>query len=182
MPDLESTTPAPEAQPAPAETTTPTPRSDDFDSLPESWQTEIKSLRKESADRRSKLSAFEKAEEDRKIAALSDIEKAHNAAKIAADRATALEAKLIDRDAIAALEKANLIDAELGLLAIRSKIEVKDGEAMNLEDLIAELIKSKPHLVKSTAPVSPIAPDTRPTSPAAKPQDTAPRSRVWGKI
>ena len=60
--ELEVPTPAlaPDEQTAPTEIST-----DSFDSLSASWQAEIKSLRKEAADRRAKLTAFEKAEEDR---------------------------------------------------------------------------------------------------------------------
>ena len=153
----------------------------DFDSLPTWAQDQIKSLRKESADRRTRLSSYEKAEEDRKAATLSDIEKANETATKASERAAALEAKLLIREATAALERANVIDAELALLAIRDKIVVADGEATNLEDLVAELVKNKPHLVKTTAPEKPLVPDTRPTAPPA--QATPPsRTRVWGKI
>lgn len=169
--------PAPEAQ----TTETPAPKADDLASLPESWQSEIKSLRKEAADRRSKLSAYEKQEEDRKAATLSDIEKANDATTKATERASALENKLIERDATAALNAANIIDAELGLMAIRAKIIVTDGEATNLQDLVAELIKNKPHLVKAADPTKPVVPDTKSTSPSATPPAQS-RGRVPGKI
>ena len=158
---LETTTPT--ALEAPTTAAEPTP-ANDFETLPEWAKEQIKSLRKESADRRSKLSSYEKAEEDRKAATLSDIEKAQNAERTASERAAALEARLVQRDAYSALNSANLIDAELAYLAIKDKITVENGEATNLEDLVKELVKNKPHLVKTTA--SP-APETRVTNPAA---------------
>jgi hypothetical protein len=155
--------------------------SNDFDALPDWAKENFRELRKENAshrvenrDMKSKLSQFEQAQ-------MSEIERANETAKKASERAAALEAKLLIREATAALERANVIDAELALLAIRDKIVVTDGEPTNLDDLIADLVKAKPHLVKPTAPEKPIVPDTRPTSPAAK-QDAPTRPRVWGKI
>lgn len=183
--ELEVQALAPDEQSTPA----PTVKPDDLTTLPESWQAEIKSLRKEAADRRSKLSAYEKQEEDRKAATLSDVERANSAAKTATDRATALEAKLIQRDAHAALSGANMIDADLAYLAIKDKIVIEDGEATNLDDLVTELVKNKPHLVRTPPDTTfadardrskPFVPDTKSTSPSATPP--APRGRVLGKI
>ena len=96
-------------------------------------------------------------------------------------RATALEARLLAKEAMAALEKAHMIDAELAFLAIKDKITVENGEATNLEDLVAELVKAKPHLVKAAEPTKPVVPDVKSTNPSATP--TAPsRNRVPGKI
>lgn len=178
--ELEVQPPAPDEQTTPISTPVPAVKPDDLTSLPESWQVEIKSLRREAADKRSKLSAYEKAEEDRKAATLSDIEKANDAATKATERATALEAKLIERDATAALNAANIIDAELAYLAIRAKIVIENGEATNLDDLVAELVKNKPHLVRIAAPEKPAVPDTKSTNVPSQPAQ--PRGRVPGKI
>ena len=170
--ELEVQNPAP----APDETTAPVPvpKADDISTLPESWQVEIKNLRKEAADKRTKLTAYEKAEEDRKAATLSDIEKANDAATKAADRAAALEAKLLAKEAMAALEKAHMIDSELAFLAIKDKIVTENGEATNLDELVAELVKNKPHLVKAADPTKPVVPDTKSTNVSTTPS-TAPK-------
>ena len=167
--------------PAPEE---PKPAADDISSLSESWQAEIKSLRKESADRRTKLASFEKADADAKAASLTEIEREKGATAAATTRADALEAKLIMRDAMTTLDKANLIDSDLAYLAIKDKIVVEGGEATNLETLVADLVKARPHLVKNAdtaAPARPTAPRTIATNPSPD-SVTAARPSVAGRL
>jgi len=157
---------------------------DDLSSLSESWQAEIKSLRKESADRRTKLASFEKADADAKSASLTEIEREKGATAAAVTRADALEAKLIMRDAMTSLDKANLIDSDLAYLAIKDKIVIEDGEATNLEALVADLVKARPHMVKTAetaAAARPTAPRTIATNPSPD-SSVATRPSIAGRL
>jgi hypothetical protein len=130
----------------------------------------VKDLRSESAAHRTKLSAFEKAEEDRKTASLSELEKAHAAATVATEARAALEIKLARRDALQSLKNANVVDPDLAFLAIKDQIKIEDGEPMNIDDLVKEFVAARPQMVAVAAPQ---IPDTRSTNPPAAPNAPA---------
>lgn len=140
----------------------------------------VKQLRAEAAANRSKLRAYEQAEETRKQAEMSELERIQQRAQAAEVRIQEMEKRAARSAAIHALEKANVIDADLAYSAIADRIEIKDGEAANVGDLVAEFIKAKPHMLKAAAPAAPTLPETKPTNPPAKPviQSSRPVGRL----
>ena len=109
----------------------------------------IKSLNKESAERRKKLEEFEKAEQERKQAELTEVEKAQARAKQLEDEKAALarenqtlklqrefEGKVRD----AKLEFKNSLAAKDAFGAI---VELLDGETEITDDHIKQLVKER---------------------------------------
>ena len=162
-----------------AETTTETPKPTGLDALSaDELKKMVKDLRSESASHRTKLSAYEKAEEERKQAAMTELEKAQQAATVASEARAALEAKLAKRDAISALKGANVVDPDLAFLAIKDQITMSDGEPVNIDDLVKEFVAARPQMV---AAATPVVPDIRSTNPSAL-SETAPRGRPAGRL
>lgn len=169
--------PTPAEPSAPIATSDPAPRGLEALTVTE-LAAMVKQLRSESASHRTKLSAFEREEEERKQANLSALEKAEKAAQTALDARTALEVKLAKRDALSALKSAGVIDPDLAYLAIKDSIAMTDGEPTNVDDLVTEFIKARPQMVAS---VHPPAPDTKSTNPSPAPAK-APSGRIPGRI
>jgi hypothetical protein len=132
----------------------------------------IKDLRSESASHRSKLSAYEKAEEDRRAASLSELEQAQEQARKAGEILAETHSRMARRDALAALKEANVIDPDLAYMAIKDQIKIAgNGEPENLGDLVADFVKSRPAMVAQAAPV---APETKSTNPPTQSAPAAP--------
>jgi hypothetical protein len=106
--------------------------------------------RKEAAEAKAKL----KQREDAELSELEKAQKERDEAKATADTANAkVRDALLKATATAEAVKLNIIDPELALLAIRDKVTFSDdGEPENVTDVLAQLVKDKPHLVgeKST--------------------------------
>lgn len=110
----------------------------------------IKSLNKESAERRIKLEAFEKAEQERKQAELTEVQKAEAKAKAAEERQIALEAEnktLKLEGAFAAKVRAMKLDFA-NENAEKDAFQALDLEAVGedyagLEDEIKRLVKER---------------------------------------
>ena len=119
----------------------------------EEYEKEITALRRENAGHRTKLTAFEKAEEERKAAALSELEKAQKkASEVETQLATQTKA-LQEMRVTLAIErnaaKLNIVDPEAAVKLIDlSAIEYDDnGHPKNIEKLLDDLVKAKPYLV-----------------------------------
>lgn len=144
---------APNADPGQAPTPqTPTPQAGSTAKSADEYEKMIADLRKENAGHRTKLTAFEKAQQEAEAAKLDDLtrtqkayEKAQTQLKALQDRAVAYEVQLQatqlgihDPDAAA-----KLIDS--------AALEVDDnGIPTNAKELLEKLIKAKPYLVASS--------------------------------
>ena len=123
----------------------------------------LKKVNNESADRRIKLAAFEKAEEARKLADMTELEKlqaelererdAHAAAEQGAQ-----QAKITHAVELAAM-KANFHNpADAMKFLGDTKFTVTDkGEVDGVADALKALAKDRPYLVKTPTPTDPDA-------------------------
>lgn len=113
----------------------------------------------EAAERRKKLEAFEKAEEERKKAELSEVEKAKAEADDARKQAAAL-AEQVKKDKIAHIVEITARDLEFAdpddavKLADLSGIADDANAKAEVKKVLEALLKAKPHLkkVKGEAP------------------------------
>ena len=144
-------------------TDTTTPDAADVQAELERVRAALKSANKEAADRRKKLDAFEKAEEERKLAAMTELEKVQAALKASED---AREASV--RDARAAL-----ISHAVHLEAVRANFHRPedamafmgaaefdvddDGKVEGVADALKALAKERPYLVKTATTGDPDA-------------------------
>lgn len=114
----------------------------------------LKAANAESMTRRKKLDELEAAEEERKAAQLSEVEKAKKAQADAEARARATEERLrtaaIRNAVVLAASKANFYDPEDAFrLADLATVQVADdGAVTGVDDAIKALAKAKAHLVK----------------------------------
>lgn len=114
----------------------------------------LKAANAESMTRRKKLDELEAAEEERKAAQLSEVEKAKKAQADAEARARATEERLrtaaIRNAVVLAASKANFYDPEDAFrLADLATVQVADdGAVTGVDDAIKTLARAKPHLVK----------------------------------
>jgi hypothetical protein len=148
-------TPAPTPQagePPPANpsgTDTPKPSSRSVDDL----EKEIAALRKENAERRVKLTAFEKAQADAEAAKLTELEKAKKAQADAEAKATQHEREMQELRVTVSIErqasKLGIVDSEAAAKLLDwSEIEYDDaGKPKNIDKLLEKLAKDKPYLV-----------------------------------
>ena len=164
------------ADPTPATDTTPAAETN---SEPKTFdETYVKTLRSEAASLRTKLKTFETEAEQRKTAAMSELEKAQKAAQDADARATATEQRMAKRDAIDALKAANIVDPDLAFLAIKDQMTLEDGEIKNLDALVLDFVKARPAMVKASAPT---APETKSTNVSTQTQ-TSPGREFVGRL
>lgn len=154
--------PAPAGDPPPA----PDPKLtlEEYQAKLEESQKALKAANRESAERRKQLDALAKAEEDRKTAEMTELQKLQQKTEQLEKEKKASEDRLIQtliRSAI--VEKAsalNFVDpSDAVALLDKSKLTVDDeGKVDGLDDALKELLKAKPHLVKR-------APGLGPTNP-----------------
>jgi len=117
----------------------------------------LKAANAESATRRKRLEELESAEEERKAAQLSEVEKARKAQADAEARARATEERLrtaaIRNAVVLAASKANFYDPEDAFrLADLAAVQVADdGAVTGVDGALKELVKAKPHLVKAAS-------------------------------
>jgi len=128
---------------------------------------ELARARKEAARYRTELRKFQDAEEERKRAAMSDAEKLQaeyeglqaRYAKAEADRREAL----IRAAVTAAASNAGFVDVEDAMrLLPTEEIEVDGDRVDGVDELVAQLVASKPYLTKRQGAPSP----TNPSSPS----------------
>lgn len=132
---------------------------------------EARKLRKEAQSLRQRLKGFEDAEEQAKLAALSDVDKATKRANDAEQRIKQYQERLVLAEVKMAAQAKGIIDPDLAALAIRDKLEFgDDGMPSNLEKTLDALIKNKPYLVPKLAePPAPSEPPVTPATSAAVP-------------
>lgn len=117
----------------------------------------LRAANAESMTRRKKLDELEAAEEERKAAQLSEVEKARKAQADAEAKAMATEERLrtaaIRSAVVLAASKANFYDPEDAFrLADLATVQVADdGTVTGVDDALKTLTKAKPHLVKTTS-------------------------------
>ena len=138
-----------------------TPNGENGQPTAEQLATELASLRAalkaanaESMTRRKKLDELEAAEEERKAAQLSEVEKARKAQADAEAKALATEERLrtaaIRNAVVLAASKANFYDPEDAFrLADLAEVQVADdGTVTGVDNALKALTKAKPHLVR----------------------------------
>jgi len=123
----------------------------------------LKRVNSESAGRRKKLEAFEKAEEERKLADMTEMEKLQAELKSerdahAAAEQGALQAKITHAVELAAMTANfhNPADAMAFLGDAKFTLDDK-GEVEGVAEALAKLVKERPHLVKTPTPNDPDA-------------------------
>lgn len=119
-------------------------------------EAEVKALRAEAADYRTKLRKLEQAEEARNLAALSETERLQKTAADAEARAVAAESRA--RTALANVA----LSSEAAALGLPVALAVKlagpdvafdaDGQPTNVKALLTALVKDYPQLVSQSAP------------------------------
>ena len=143
---------------------TPAPETADVQAELERVRAALKSANKEAADRRKKLDAFEKADEERKLAAMTELEKVQAALKASEDAREA-----IGRDARKALIShavhleavtANFHKPEdaMAFLDVAGFDVDDEGKVEGVADALKALAKERPYLVK---PATTADPDSR---------------------
>lgn len=112
----------------------------------EDYEQIISDLRKENADRRTKLTEFEKAEAKRKEAEMSDTEKAQAKLKELEDKVAATSRKAQDSEIKAHAALLGFADpSDAAAFIDREKI---DEDGTNIPDLLKAVLKAKPYLAK----------------------------------
>ena len=120
----------------------------------------LKAANAESMSRRKRLEELEAAEEERKAAQLSEIDKALKAKADAETRAQAAEERMrtaaIRNAVVLAATRANFHDAEDAFrLADLEGVQIgDDGKVSGVEEALKALAKAKPHLVRQAASAS----------------------------
>jgi hypothetical protein len=161
-------TPATDGQAPVSHTATTTATIDDSAKL-------IDRLRKENAEARKRLSAYEEAEkqaqEAQRIAdeaKLSEIERIKKQHADAEARIKQQQQQLVMAQVKLLAKDKGIINPELIAPVVERKLEYdKDGEPTNLEQVLDDLIKGNPYLVKQPEPAVPPAQTApTPTAPA----------------
>lgn len=117
----------------------------------------LKAANAESATRRKRLEELEAAEEERKAAQMSEIDKALKAKADAEARAQAAEERMrtatIRNAVVLAATRANFHDPEDAFrLADLEGVQInEDGRVSGVEEALKALAKAKPHLVRQAA-------------------------------
>lgn len=103
--------------------------------------------RKEAASWRTKVRGYEQAEEERKTASLSDVERATNALEAEKARSAKTREKLAALAVQNTAQTLGIVDPEVALALISSQLEYDDdGLPTNVSALLADLLTRKPYL------------------------------------
>lgn len=139
------------AVPNTPENPTAEPEKTGIESLPDWAQAEIKKLRSESA----KLSEYEKTAEERRLAELSEVERAREEAKAAAAERDALVSDLRREKILNAARSKGTVDPDaVFALLDRDSIQWDGAQSANLDDAIDSLLAAKSYLKGVTAPAA----------------------------
>lgn len=112
-----------------------------------------------------KLSEYEKADQERQQAALSDVEKANVRATEAEQQKQHYQQRLVSTQVELAAQRMGIINPALAALAIANKLDTgEDGLPTNIESALKELIKDNPYLAKAE-PATPATPPATHTTP-----------------
>ncbi len=118
----------------------------------EALKRETAEARREAAKYRTERNSFEAELKKRQEAEMTEAERFKTQAEEATGKLTAMEKRIVKSEARLAAQKAGIVDPDLAYLAIADGIEMKEGEPVNLEALIGDLVKTKPYLIGSTVP------------------------------
>lgn len=147
------TPPALEA--TPAETPEVEATTQETEPAPEVDPEQVKKLRKEAADYRTKLRAAEKELEDRRQAEMTEAEKLQARAEQAEKDLAVLAEKAKAGALRAAIAEDGSIPADLAIPLISGNVEYDEqGDPTNVRDLLAGLAEKHPQLVAKPAPNS----------------------------
>ncbi len=177
--ETNATTTAVDTQAVPPASTTPTQAVTTPTTQPQAGEgqaetmslEEAKKLRTEAHNLRKRLKEFDDKEEQAKLAALSEVEKAKQQAVKAEQQIQQYREKLITAQVQLAAQAKGVIDAEAAALLVRGSLEYDDdGMPSNLDKALDTLIKNKPYL----APAKPAEPATTPAQTATPPATQTP--------
>lgn len=147
------TTPALEA--TPAETPEVEATTQDTEPAPEVDPEQVKKLRKEAADYRTKLRAAEKELEERRQAEMTETERLQAKAEQAEKDLAVLAEKAKSQALRAAIAEDGSIPADLAIPLISGNVEYDDqGDPTNVRDLLTALAEKYPQLASRPAPNS----------------------------
>src|SRR5579872_6834550 len=189
MPDEPQTPATPQAggtgstSPQAGNTTPATPQAGGTTKTPEDYERMLAEVRKEAAAHRTKLKAFEEAEEAAKLAAMGDLDKANKKAADLEAKLKEQQQKLVDAQVkIAAQAKGVHPDAlDLVALALNGKLDASDDDfEKNLDKALEDLLKAKP-LLKVAESGTRAAPTTGANNPG-RANVTQPGTLPPGKI
>ena len=97
---------------------------------------------------KTKLTAYEQSQLSEQQKAEGKAAEAEQKREAADARAKAAQDRVVKAEFKVAAKEAGIVDADLALLAIQSKIEYsEDGEPKNIAALLEQLVKDKPFLV-----------------------------------
>jgi hypothetical protein len=135
----------------------------------------IADLRKENATHRTKLSAFEKAQQEAEAAKLSDLERTAKERDTFKTQADAYRSRIAVSDLKLAAHTAGIIDPEDALAHLLGKVEYDEaGEPKNVAKLVEDLKAAKAHLFRSGPQTQQPAVPARPNPGATNPGRGAP--------
>lgn len=134
---------------------------------------EARKLRKEAEGLRKRIKAIDEAEEEKRLLALSEVERSKAEIVKAEKRAAEAEARtqqyleqLVTAQVKLAAQAMGIIDPDMAAMAVHSSLEYgEDGMPSNLDKALTALIKNKPYLAPK-----PAAP---PAEPPVTPAQTA---------
>lgn len=161
-----TTEPTPVATPAvtPASTSTPggstpTPEPLAGDGQEQISLDEARKLRKENQTLRQRQKTIDEAEEAKRVAALSDLDRAHKDKADLEVKYQQAQKLLVESEVRYASKDKGIINPDLIAPAIMSKLEYgDDGKPTNLEKVLDDLIKANPFIVAKA--------DAQPATPA----------------
>lgn len=108
---------------------------------------EAKKLRQEHNSLRKRLAEFEKAEQERQAATLTETQKAAQRAEAAEAALKSTRARIGASELKLAAQSAGIIDTDIAAALLGAKVDYDaDGEPTNVADLVTQLKKDKPHL------------------------------------
>ena len=139
--------------PTPPTPEAPAPQADDKVENPaaKKYAEEAAAARKTVRELEAKLAEYTKAEETRKLAELTDTQRAQAEADTHKTRAEALAAKLLERDIADAANKAGITAPDLAALAIAPNVKLDaHGVPTNLDELMKAFVEAHPQLIAPT--------------------------------
>jgi DNA-binding protein YbaB len=154
--------------------TTPTPDALAADGNEQISLEEARKLRKENQALRTRQKTIDDAEEAKRLAALSDVEKATKQAQEFQQKYEQTQKQLVAAHVKIAAQKLGIVDPAIAALAIADKLEFgEDGLPTNADKLLDELIKGGGIVVRTAEqPATPNTPRP-PATPANNPGRSA---------
>lgn len=143
--------------------------------LPEWAQQKMAEYRAEAQRERLAKEALEAEKKQRHESELAEQGKWKELADQRESALTARERELqtarMENAVIAAAAKVGFVDpAEAWALVDRAKIVYQDGKIAGADDVVGELAKVKPHLLKAQTPTAPTLPDHNPAGTSGRPE------------